>query len=491
MALEAYAVFQNGAYFLGPMTICVAGLWLMLFIVVNVRREDHPIDWSLDIMVPLAIMAAFWLWNVLSLLWSITPDLTWIEINRTGAYLAVLTLGIIAGRSGFSRPLASYLFLMLAGASAAYGLGPKVLPSVIDNLDDLARISVPLGYANAQGLMVALAFPLSLFFSASRKYHWALRCVSALIGPLLLVCLFFTISRGAMLALLFGLLIYFATVPLRLRSFGLLLLDLLPAVLISWWSAGQPSLMLNKADLALRMETAATLRLYIALALVFAAASLAKALIVAKYVTFPRPFAQALGAAIAALLAAALVGSGVWFVASQDDLGGYFKDTYGTFTMGKPSQPGAARLLEMGSSGRWMLWQEAIDNWEENELTGTGAQSFPLVHLMRRESGVSYVKQPHGFPFRLITELGVAGFMLGVSFIMVSLTVCMRIVFRIPDRWDRALAGTLVSMLVIYLIHTSFDWDWNMMALTMAFFFFTGLLLGWNNRLTRARSEGH
>ncbi len=38
--------------------------------------------------------------------------------------------------------------------------------------------------------------------------------------------------------------------------------------------------------------------------------------------------------------------------------------------------------------------------------------------------------------------------------------------------------GALLSLMVIYLAYTSYDWDWNVFAVTVPFFFFAGMLAG-------------
>ena len=108
-----------------------------------------------------------------------------------------------------------------------------------------------------------------------------------------------------------------------------------------------------------------------------------------------------------------------------------------------------------------------------------------------------FVKQPHGLPFRLLSEEGLVGFAIAGAFIVVTLIATALLLMRIDDRWKRGLAGALLSVNVIYLVHTSFDWDWNILAVTMPYFLFTGMLVGWygsikqGNRLSGRPGAGH
>lgn len=490
MAIEAFAVFNNGAYFLGPMTLGVASAWAVFLALTFLSHRELIAALSPAAVTSIIILSLLWLWTGISITWSIASDLTWIEFNRTGGYLALFALGLFVGTSPTARSLAAWLFFFIASAAGIYALGAKALPTIIDNLDNASRVSIPLGYTNAVGLLVALAFPLSLYFAASRAFHWLLRLSSALMAPLLLISLFFTLSRGATLALALGLITYFAAVPLRLRSFGLILLSMPPALLIGWWSNKQSALMENHVELGLRIGAASNLRQYLLYALFVVGIVFLIALVIGRRVQFPKILSRAAGLlAILLILSSVAIGAFI-FIGSKSSFSELMEKTHNYLTVDPTGAPRADRLFVLSSSGRWQLWEEALANWEANPITGTGAQTFPLVHLIRRETGTPFVKQPHGLPFRLLSELGIVGFALGELFIVFTLTVSLLRTYKIRDRWQRGLARTLFSLLVIYLIHTSYDWDWNMFALTMSYFFFTGILIGWRREPDSGVSHG-
>ena len=110
MVLELFAVFTNGGYFIGGMTLCAAGLWTLVFIIAYKDQASANI-WAGDISrITIMLMAALWLWSGLSILWTLSADLTWNEFNRTGAYLAILIIGIYTGRTHGARRLTAFLF---------------------------------------------------------------------------------------------------------------------------------------------------------------------------------------------------------------------------------------------------------------------------------------------------------------------------------------------------------------------------------------------
>ena len=479
MLVDGMAIFLNGAYFIGPMTFCVVGSWLIFAMLIIAGRHDE-IWLTRRAITMVAVLALFWAWVGVSLSWSIASDLTWVEFNRTGGFFAAFVIGVAVGRQKIPRLIGAWTFFFMASAASLYSLAPKVLPSVVDNLENLSRTSIPLGYANALGLLIAMAVPLALYFSATVTLHPFLRLFAAMMAPLLLVSLFFTISRGAILALIIGLIVYFSVSPVRLRSFGMLVLALIPAALIAWWSSGQDALMENQVDRGERMIAAVDLRIFLVTAVLSVAAIYLVTLAVGGKVIFPRKVSRFVGLAILISLTITILVSSLNFISSKPSFSQWVNDEYEAFTALKLVGPtDATRLLDINSSVRWQLWREAIANWNENRLTGTGGQSFPVVHMLKQENGMPFVKQPHGLPFQLLTELGVIGFTLLALFIIFTLSISLWILYRIKEQWEPGLAAALFSLIIIYLVHTSFDWDWNMFALTLPYFFFTGILVGW------------
>lgn len=479
MSGEAFAIFYSGGYFLGPMTLFVIAAWAVFFGLAAFNYRDVAVKaLSPEAIVSISIMAALWLWTGASLTWSIASELTWTEFNRTGGYLALFLIAVIVGRSPAARSLAAWLFFVAASAAGIFALGAKALPTVVDNLDNIGRLAIPLEYPNALGLLMALAFPLSIYFAASRTSFWMMRLFSALVSPLLLITLYFTLSRGSVLALAIGLAIFFAAAPLRLRSFGLLMLSLPPVFLISWWSNGQPVLTQNGVELGLRSAAAYSLRLYLLYTVMTIGVVFLIALIVGKKIQFPIILTRIAGTMIILVIVASASAGIFLSVKSLPSLKIWLNETRETLTSERTGEEGPARLFTISSLGRWELWKEAIANWQDNPVAGSGGQTFPVVHLLRREN-TDFVKQPHGLPFRMLSELGAVGFILIGLFIVFTQAVALLRSSKITNRWEKGQVITIVAVMTIYLIHTAYDWDWNMFALTAAYFFFAGMAIGW------------
>lgn len=482
MALQLFAAFTNGGYFIDSMTLCVVAAWLILALTSITPPGSAGLPSLLrrpPVAVTVMLALLLWVWTGASMLWSIAGSETWIEFNRTGAYFALLLTGLVIGRDAAQRKAAAWMLAGAATLAAIYGLGPRLLPSLVDNLDNLGRIAVPVGYTNAQGLLMALFIPVTLHLASARSENRFLRLAAAEATALLSLCLFFTYSRGATYTLGGGLLVYLLISPLRLRVLTTLVMVVVPVAAVARWSNEQPALKLDGVPLDARLAAAANLRVYILAALAGTGLLFIAGLVLEKKISLPVKVKKIAGPVMAGLIIPALLVGAIWFSPSKSSLSAWAGQKFTDFTAERVEGEGAGRLLSLSSAGRWQIWGEAIENWQENKLTGSGGQSFPLTHLMKREEGVPFVKQAHSLPFGLLSELGLVGFIAMGLFVILTLFIAIRRLMAIADRQERGLAAALLTVTIIYLVHTSFDWDWNMMVLTMPYFLFTGILVGW------------
>ena len=113
---------------------------------------------------------------------------------------------------------------MLNGISLAcllvcgWALLTKVFPGALAADETYARLREPFGYWNAVGLMAALGVPPLLWLAARRSGHPAANALAWPALGLLFTCIMLSYSRGSLLALVLGLGLWFAAVPLRLRG---------------------------------------------------------------------------------------------------------------------------------------------------------------------------------------------------------------------------------------------------------------------------------
>ena len=114
-----------------------------------------------------------------STLWSVDPDLTWVEANRTLAYLAVFAAALTSAHLA-PQGWAVLLRGILIGAFAVccYGLVSRVFPGLARVDRDLRAPRGALWLLNALGATVALAVPPALWLGSRRSGHAAVNALA-------------------------------------------------------------------------------------------------------------------------------------------------------------------------------------------------------------------------------------------------------------------------------------------------------------------------
>src|SRR3989442_4717479 len=102
-----------------------------------------------------AALAAFVVWQGLSIAWSIQPSRSWDYTNRGLVYFAFAAIGALLGGVPLRR--FAWVACMLLGALFAWALAAKVAPGLYPDYERLARLRYPLAYCNELPLLAAAA----------------------------------------------------------------------------------------------------------------------------------------------------------------------------------------------------------------------------------------------------------------------------------------------------------------------------------------------
>jgi hypothetical protein len=443
-------------------------------------------------VIAIGLLAAFAVWNAVTLAWSIAPDATWAEFNRVLTYVLVLGIAIAIGASHRDAiALVARGFLLVAIVVALYGLGQKLIPGVhigglvnFNQTGAFARLQDPLGYWNALALLLAMAVPIALALVVDRTANRRTRLAALISIELLLLTIVLTYSRGGLLALAFGTAVGISLSGARLRSLmwgGLAVLATLPPLVI-----GLTDRSLTTSHIALSARERAGAEL----AAVFVVSLLLLALVAVRLFVAERDSrvaperARGIGRLLALLVALALALAVVAVALSGRGLTGTISHAWSGFTATKGvsvSSPG--RLLSVDSENRWVWWKEAVGAFSDRPLEGWGAGSFAAIHLLYRHNTLS-TTQAHSVPLQFLAETGIVGAALAIGAFGLLLAVAVAAVRRLPDARERLLAAALLAGACAYALHSTYDWDWAIPGVTLPALVFLGVLAGAAGRAT-------
>lgn len=416
----------------------------------------------------LGAAGAFLAWVLVSLAWTPSAGRTVLEAERVTLFVTALLAAILVVRSRSYRQFLGGIFAAVWLVSA-YALATRLFPERLGVIDPIAgyRLSEPLGYWNALGIFAAIGTLLALGF-ALRGRTLLIRAIAGTSLVTLLPTLYFTFSRGAWLALGFGLLAAVALDPRRLHLIGgIAALTPAPAVAVA---LAYRSDALTHLQVSLPDATQAGHDLAFALLGLGAAnALIAAGLHVAeRRVVVPREVKVACGAALVLLT---FVAAGLLF-ARYGGPASLTQRAYDSFKTPLPSTSRDLnrRLFSLSSNGRIDLWKTAWAEAKDHRLAGSGAGTFEQYWLRDRPYG-SKARDAHSLYVETLAELGPVGLML----LLVALAVPLgaAVVAR-----KRSLVPAAFGAYLAYAVHAGVDWDWEMTGVTVtALFCGVGLIV--------------
>src|SRR5271165_4570623 len=208
-ALIVFMGFNAGGYF--PTTPALAAIVLAQILLVRIMMSERPFEGLAP--VTLAAIAALGLYALMTLIsasWSRASGRALIEFDRAWLYLLILVLfGSIRASTQDLRWLIRGLVIGICVVCLA-GLISRVLPDVWHTAPDVSnqRLSYPVTYWNALGLLAALGIVLAFHLTCTLGELRLARILAAAVVPLLAATLFFTFSRGAIAAGAVGMVLY-------------------------------------------------------------------------------------------------------------------------------------------------------------------------------------------------------------------------------------------------------------------------------------------
>lgn len=469
LAAPTALAFFSGGYFSvihGQVGVLVAALAWVLVAVVLVL-EPRPLPPSRAGRAALVALAGLTAWTALSLLWAPLLDPGLADVERTALYLAAFLLGAAVLRGpDLARAIEPAL---LAGIAivCGYALASRLLPGIVESAAGHragSRLDQPLTYWNALGALASMGLMLALHTGSDARRTARLRIGAAALVPPLGLVLFLTVSRGAHLAAIGGVIVLVLLARNR-RAVDTSLMGVALVALTAGLAARFPGVVeLQGSGGARQHEALAVLGLTLLMSAVAAACQALLIRVEARGETWTRALRRRPAvAALAGLASVAALAIGV-----------------AAFTGGEvsasPDQTGPERFRTL-ETNRWHYWEVALDTFAERPLTGSGVHGFGADWLERRDIDES-VQDAHSLYIETLTELGLPGLVLLVFFLGAA---GLSLVRAGESGWAAASA--------VWALHAAVDWDWELPAVTLVFLLLAAAAAGSEASVTAASTQ--
>ncbi len=444
----------------------------LLVVTIGVRSVDAP-RLPRSLRLALLAFALYVAWSYLSITWASSPGDALTGSNRALLYLIAFSLFALAPWTP-RRALAILL---------VYAIGVGVIGAVIlvrmasghhaASLFVDGRLQSPTGYINGSAALFTAAAFVAIALAVRRDLPALLRGLLAAIACEGLQLALLAQSRGWLFLLPLMLAAAIAVAPARLRTAAAAILPVAGALavlplLVNVFKAtegpnGSPSAVVRAG------EHAARAGLLACAAVLVAATALA---VVDTRIKIPgpsRPLRRVLGVCAATLALAACITAGL--AATHGHPIPFIKRQLN----GSLTQLDTFRgsHFALSGTGRFDIWRVALDAFSAHPIGGLGQDNFIDYYYQRRHS-IEEPKWTHSLELRLLTHTGIVGFALFGVFLAAGLAAAIGNRRRAGPA-AAPLAGVALLPLVVWLIHGSVDWFWEIPALAGPALAFLGM----------------
>ncbi|MDQ2630300.1 MAG: O-antigen ligase family protein [Actinomycetota bacterium] len=332
------------------------------------------------------------------------------------------------------------------------------------------RLGYPLGYWNANGVAFAIGVAFALWMSR-RSLNVPLRWFAVASLPTLLLALYFTYSRGGVLALLVacGCLIALSHDRLwLLATLAIGALGALPAVLA----------VQARRELADNFPSQAAIDQGVTVLLILIAGTVLALGLFALLRRLERRDDETTGKVLAlsrdpAFLKRVAVVLAVLAIGGAVAVGGRAWDQFSDSELAL-QQP-EDRFENLSGTGRDEFWRVALDALGENPLAGQGAGTYRFAWNQEREIDTT-VLDAHSLYFEAFAELGLIGGLIVLALVGTLLWTGFA-AWRGASGPRRELNAVLFAACLAFAVAAGIDWLWEIAAVGAIFFAAAGALV--------------
>lgn len=414
----------------------------------------------------LGAFALFTLWTGAGIAWSGSAERSALELARVVAYLGILLFAVMALDARTARSALHGA----ATACAAIGLLAvlsRIYPSWFPENDVHAffgeqgrqRLNYPLNYADAVGSFMGIGIPVLLATAATARTI-AGKATAAAAVPVLLLALYLSGSRGGLLAVVVGVLVWLALAPDRLPRLATL----------AFSGAGGASLLAAAADraefrdgvlVAAAREQGNDMLVYlvvICLAVALLQSGLSLGLRYGRRPAWTQPSRRFCVAAFAALV---VLGTGAALTGGAP---GLVSDKWQEFRSAQnPNLTGSdvfARLGDLSGSNRYQYWESGLRAWETERLAGIGPGMFELWWA-RDGTHAEFIRDAHSLYVETLVELGIVGLALLAVALALMLGLGAAGALRRGPSGGRNVAAGATAAVAAFAAGAAVNWTWE------------------------------
>lgn len=463
----------GGGFEVGDRHVAGLAVWLVvvaltLLGVASRASLARPFYWATGLILAFSLLSA------ISSLWSGSVELSVIEADRIMVYLGIFLAAFFIAQTDKRRQRFAEGLAISVAIVALLGLGSRLLPHLLEVTESLGtgpRLRYPLGYWNANGAIFGITVALLLW--TSRQAAWkGLRWLSAGALPAVLLALYFTYSRGGLLALLIaaGCTIVLSRDRLwLLATLAIGAIGVMPAVIAVQAHRSLADNIANQAAVDQGVTVLLILLAGTCLAVaLFAALRWAEGRegrLTGRALELSRnPSLLRWGAALAAVVA---IGVAI-------AIGGRAWDQFSSSDLQFPAQP-EQHFSQLGGAGRHDFFRVATDAFDEKPVAGTGAGTYQFTWEQHR-SIPQPVHDAHSLYLEAFAELGLLGGLLVLALMGTLLWTGFR-AWRTALYPQRERYAALFATTLAFAVVAGFDWFWEIADLGAVFFLAAGVLV--------------
>ena len=473
----------NGGYFVGdwawPAFALAVGTLFVAFIGPLGGVDSR---WA---VLALGLFGAYTGWTLISLLWAANKGAAWLGAGQTHLYLLafLMTVGLVALNASRRWVLA----VASLGPATIAALTLLALPTRSGELFDDGRLVGTVGYYNGEAAFLLVPFWVSVYVAGSRRVNVFLRAAVLAGAVLSLNLAIMTQSRGAMVAMVVSLLVFFIFSGQRLRGL-LALLPLAVALFLAFPDLNGIYVTLSEGgDVAMALR--GVLPIVWLGALGAGLYGLVWGLVDARWRPGTRSVRIAGAAGLAAVLILFAVGTTL-FVERVGDPVEVAQQRWEAFKTNDATREDQSRYLSVSGNGRATLWKVAWEDFSAHPILGVGAHNWEGTYYELRDQTSGFARQPHSLPLEVLSERGVVGGALFFGFLAVCVASGLWERFTRFHSEGKGQAGALVAALAYWFVHSSADWFWQIPAVTLPAIVFLALLVApWRGESERVSAR--